>query len=537
MSYSELAASVSALNTTNAVLVQAAMESQEATGNSIKLANYSALRNYKGSSLRVEITQSGIAGYFRRDATVSADNDGATFLDGLGRGWRRDFTGNVKVSWFTPDKTGGTDSFSAFNAAAVYALTLQNGLNAAPIVEIDQGTFLVSAPTAKATWWLNPGAEIDGLPGVAPSYHTDTSRLTGTVFRFSGIDQYGTLYVGDSKYTVQKAIGRAMSSQLIGSSNKAAGGVAGISYSSARDGADQGTIGTIGVGYNDNIATPKTAWGVYAEGIRAVAGTGNAFGVESSAFNYAPLVASGPYQQPGETTGVTIPFWASALGDYDCTAAMGIITAGKKFNQGIIFYNNSLVSGEAVVMPLGYQMTWHSSGSSGKVAYVGAGIIQQLSADAPCYIRGVRGGATTTTNTLLKYESWSGNNAGAEVVLAEQRIYQTSAYAGGFASSRWDWSVRNAAGSTTRVYLSASAHYPETTNVVSSGQLGNSWVDVFATRVRPGLGSAIWTSGVGSPNGVLSAPPGSMYTNENGGAGATLWIKESGSGNTGWVAK
>lgn len=49
--------------------------------------------------------------------------------------------------------------------------------------------------------------------------------------------------------------------------------------------------------------------------------------------------------------------------------------------------------------------------------------------------------------------------------------------------------------------------------------------------------TARWTSGVGSPQNVVTAPPGSLYTNTSGGAGTTLYVKESGTGNTGWVAK
>jgi hypothetical protein len=46
-----------------------------------------------------------------------------------------------------------------------------------------------------------------------------------------------------------------------------------------------------------------------------------------------------------------------------------------------------------------------------------------------------------------------------------------------------------------------------------------------------------WYSGSGSPEGVVSAAVGSMYSRTNGGAGTTLYVKESGTGNTGWVAK
>lgn len=42
--------------------------------------------------------------------------------------------------------------------------------------------------------------------------------------------------------------------------------------------------------------------------------------------------------------------------------------------------------------------------------------------------------------------------------------------------------------------------------------------------------------GVGSPEGVVTAPPGSIYQNTSGGTGTTLYIKHSGTGNTGWFA-
>lgn len=41
----------------------------------------------------------------------------------------------------------------------------------------------------------------------------------------------------------------------------------------------------------------------------------------------------------------------------------------------------------------------------------------------------------------------------------------------------------------------------------------------------------------GDPNGVVRASPGSLCLNQLGGAGTTLWVKESGTGATGWVAK
>ncbi|WP_307030397.1 hypothetical protein [Arthrobacter globiformis] len=44
-------------------------------------------------------------------------------------------------------------------------------------------------------------------------------------------------------------------------------------------------------------------------------------------------------------------------------------------------------------------------------------------------------------------------------------------------------------------------------------------------------------AGTGSPEGARSAPVGSVYLRSDGGAATSLYIKETGTGNTGWVAK
>lgn len=43
--------------------------------------------------------------------------------------------------------------------------------------------------------------------------------------------------------------------------------------------------------------------------------------------------------------------------------------------------------------------------------------------------------------------------------------------------------------------------------------------------------------GSGSPEGVVAAPVGARYSRTDGGAGTSFYVKESGTGNTGWVAK
>lgn len=47
----------------------------------------------------------------------------------------------------------------------------------------------------------------------------------------------------------------------------------------------------------------------------------------------------------------------------------------------------------------------------------------------------------------------------------------------------------------------------------------------------------IWLSDATSPEGVYAAPVGSIFSRTNGGAGTSFYVKESGTGNTGWVGK
>lgn len=52
-----------------------------------------------------------------------------------------------------------------------------------------------------------------------------------------------------------------------------------------------------------------------------------------------------------------------------------------------------------------------------------------------------------------------------------------------------------------------------------------------------GAAGPSWRSGAGSPESAVTAPVGSLYSRTDGGAVTTLYVKESGAGNTGWVAK
>lgn len=56
-------------------------------------------------------------------------------------------------------------------------------------------------------------------------------------------------------------------------------------------------------------------------------------------------------------------------------------------------------------------------------------------------------------------------------------------------------------------------------------------------QIRKVLDELGLVHGKGSPEGSLAAKVGTLYVNVSGGASTTLYVKESGTGKTGWVAK
>lgn len=56
-------------------------------------------------------------------------------------------------------------------------------------------------------------------------------------------------------------------------------------------------------------------------------------------------------------------------------------------------------------------------------------------------------------------------------------------------------------------------------------------------RGSPFVRTDLFKSGTGSPEGAVIGRVGAIYQRTDGGANTTLYVKESGTGNTGWVAK
>ncbi len=60
---------------------------------------------------------------------------------------------------------------------------------------------------------------------------------------------------------------------------------------------------------------------------------------------------------------------------------------------------------------------------------------------------------------------------------------------------------------------------------------------VIEQAVTAALAKAGIIEGTGSPEGFVTAKVGTIYRRLDGSPGSTLYVKESGAGNTGWTAK
>ncbi|HGG04721.1 MAG TPA: hypothetical protein ENK28_04630 [Aliiroseovarius sp.] len=94
------------------------------------------------------------------------------------------------------------------------------------------------------------------------------------------------------------------------------------------------------------------------------------------------------------------------------------------------------------------------------------------------------------------------------------------------------------AGSPSRLIFSGGSMEPQATGVQDLGINNRHWRTFFGEEIRLGGNAGVLQAyGAGSPEGLLAANPGSTFQRTDGGAGTCFYVKESGTGTTGWVAK
>lgn len=153
----------------------------------LQLADYTALRAYRGDRQRIYITgylaaaaPSGIAGDFIRDDTdvASADNGGTVIIDGNGKRWKRVFAGQVNVQWFGAKGNGVADDTAAIQAA----------VNTASAVVFPSGTYIISSKVTCVKF-------AQALSGQGNKYSDVLIKYTGagTAIEFSNATNYNSM--------------------------------------------------------------------------------------------------------------------------------------------------------------------------------------------------------------------------------------------------------------------------------------------------------------------------------------------------------
>lgn len=94
-----------------------------------------------------------------------------------------------------------------------------------------------------------------------------------------------------------------------------------------------------------------------------------------------------------------------------------------------------------------------------------------------------------------------------------------------------------AAGSNTQIQFNNSGVFGGSSNLTWNGTTLAVNQRVQANSFRFSTSGPELLYGSGTPESAVTAVVGSLYLRTNGGAATTLYVKESGSGNTGWVAK
>lgn len=90
-----------------------------------------------------------------------------------------------------------------------------------------------------------------------------------------------------------------------------------------------------------------------------------------------------------------------------------------------------------------------------------------------------------------------------------------------------------------KLRFSAASVRPVDSGGMSLGETSHRFSTLYAQTlsIGPDGGMIIWRTGTGSPEGAVSAAAGSFYIDRAAGPATTvIWVKKSGTGNTGWVS-
>lgn len=185
-----------------------------------------------------------------------------------------------------------------------------------------------------------------------------------------------------------------------------------------------------------------------------------------------------------------------------------------------------------------------------KLTNPGGGASIDLTAPGP--IGGTTPAAGTFTSLITSGQSLTGSQAASLVNLATTwnttgtpsmiygRVTNTASNAASLlidvgtvaGGSLFKVAASNGNATATRWAVTSSSSYLDANCNVAGTHIVESGLIMLNSGQTVGV-----RRGTGTPEGVVTAGIGSLFLRTDGGTSTTLYVKESGTGNTGWVAK
>ena len=311
-----------------------------------------------------------------------------------------------------------------------------------------------------------------------------------------------------------------------------------------------------------------------------VVGFGNGTAANISGGIQAATLALGGATIGSDALGVagSVTFGSVPATNKTTITAAGIIAMTQATSSGDVLTVNG--SGNGIRVVSGYvQAATIIPNSTGSILFGGGGSRTSISAPADSQLllqnnAGTDFGRLQFGGTTSSFPAWKRNSTSLEARLADDSaqtrilaldivLGQHAIIGAGYA---YNWNGRsgiyspsdgviglynNAATDFSRLQFGGTtSSFPaiKRNSVRIEARLADdsAYTDVYAANFVNGTGTGQfgWSgtgvrirSGTGSPEGAISAPVGSLWLRDDGGANTTLYVKESGTGNTGWVAK
>ena len=351
------------------------------------------------------------------------------------------------------------------------------------------------------------------------------SQTTGSQNTAIGLNSQYYLTTGDGNTSVGVS---SLRDNITGINNTAVGRSAGFSvlgnYNTlmGRNCAWQKTAGN-----DDVLVGANIMWNTSTGGL----GLNTAVGHQAyySATTPKSNVGIGWYAGFGVTTGQQQVLIGAETGFAD--APTGQVAVGyQALKNGTGLYNVAMGSTALVSLTTGYSHTavGYQAGFSSTTGYYNTYFGYRagratITSTGNTYIGADAGWrATGETNTVVGSNSFSASSTATASTIVGRMAGLVLASGNGNTFIGEQAGNLQTAGSNN-ILIGQSTNAPSATGsdqvVISTGKVG------------------MWLGITGTPEGVITAAVGSIATRADGGASTTFYVKQSGSGNTGWVAK